>query len=352
MIDDRPSVPPPPSPQRVAAFIGVAMACLAAAGGYVWWASRERAAITAGYARSEAPLVALPGAPFLLLRDASPGLSRGKLALEVPGTGSGPRLVSNLNCERLHAASGRGICLEAQRAAVTTYRAHLFDSGLVTTASFDLAGPPSRARMSPDGTRAATTVFVSGHNYASPGFSTRTSIIDVTSGRLLVPDLEAFEVEKDGQPFKSSNFNFWGVTFTPDTAGFYATLGTGGRVLLVRGDIAQRKMIVVAHNVECPSLSPDATRVAFKRRVDTPRPGRVVWQIVVRELTSGKETALAHETRSVDDQVEWLDEREIAYALPDDKTPGGSDVWAILADGSAAPRLLLPMASSPAMVRR
>ncbi len=341
-----------PSPARVLAFLGVALACIAAAGAYAWWAAQQRAQVAATITRSERPLQSLPAAPYLLLRITGPGASHGRMALEALGAGDGMRSVSTLNCDRVHAAAGRGICLEAKRGAITTYHAHLFDSSLRKTASFDLAGAPSRTRMSADGSLAATTVFVSGHSYSSPGFSTRTSIIDAQSGRMIAADLEAFAVIKDGQPFKAADFNFWGVTFTPDAKGFYATLQTDGKQWLVQGDVAQQRMTVIAANVECPSLSPDGRRIAFKRRVVPAPQGRVVWQMVVRELASGKETALARETRSVDDQVEWIDNREIAYALPDDTTPAATNVFALAIDGSSAPRLLAPLAYSPAVVRQ
>jgi hypothetical protein len=340
-----------PSPARVLAFLGVALACIAAAGGYAWWAAQQRAQVAATITRTEKPLQSLPAAPYLLLRITGAGASHGRMALEALGASNGMRAVSTLNCDRVHAAAGRGICLEARRGAITSYHAHLFDSALRKTASFDLAGAPSRTRMSADGTLAATTVFVSGHSYSSPGFSTRTSIIDVQSGRMLAADLEAFAVIKDGQLFKAADFNFWGVTFTPDAKGFYATLQTDGKQWLVQGDVAQQRMTVVAPNVECPSLSPDGQRIAFKRRVVPAPQGRVVWQLIVRELASGKETALARETRSVDDQVEWIDNREIAYALPDDTTPAATNVFALAIDGSSAPRLLMPLAYSPAVVR-
>ncbi len=80
--------------------------------------------------------------------------------------------------------------------------------------------------------------------------------------------------------------------------------------------------------------------------------GRVVWQLVVREPADGKETVLARETRNVDDQVGWLDNREIAYALPDDTTPAATHTWALAIDGGSAPRLLAPLAYSPAVVRQ
>jgi hypothetical protein len=340
-----------PSPARVLAFLGVALACIGAAGAYAWWAAQQRAHVAAAITRTEKPLAVLPAAPYLLLRVTGPGASHGRMALESLGASDGARSVSTMNCDRVHAAAGRGICLEAKRGAITSYHAHLFDSKLRTTASFDLAGAPSRTRMSADGSLAATTVFVSGHSYSAPGFSTRTSIIDVQNGRMLAADLEQFAVIKDGQPFKASDFNFWGVTFTADAKGFYATLQTSGQQWLVQGDIAQQRMTVIAANVECPSLSPDGQRIAFKRRVVPPPQGRVVWQLVVRELASGKETVLSRETRNVDDQVEWIDNREIAYSLPDETTPAATNTFALPIDGNSAPRLLAPLAYSPAVVR-
>jgi hypothetical protein len=355
----RPAASPPllvaPSPSRVLAFLAVGLACIAVAGGYAWWASSQRAKTAAAYTRTEQPLHALPAnGPYTLLRVTGPGASHGRLALESLDANDGVRSVAAMSCDRVHVArdgSGRGICLEARRGALTSYHAHLFDRTLTTTASFDLAGAPSRTRMSRDGTLAAATVFVSGHSYSSPGFSTRTSIIDAAAGRLLAADLEAFAVVKDGQTFKAVDFNFWGVTFKPDSRGFYATLQTGGRLYLVDGDIAAQRMTVIADNVECPSLSPDGKRIAFKRRVLPPPQGRMVWQIVVRELAGGAETVLARETRSVDDQVEWLDGATIAYALPDETVPAGTNTWAIAVDGASAPRLLIPLAYSPAVVR-
>jgi hypothetical protein len=341
-----------PSPARVLAFLGVALACIAAAGAYAWWATQQRAQVAATITRTETPLQSLPAAPYLLLRVTGSGASHGRMAAEVLSASDGARAVSTMNCDRVHAAANRGICLEARRGAITSYHAHLFDSSLRKTASFDLAGAPSRTRMSADGSLAATTVFVSGHSYSAPGFSTRTSIIDAQGGRMIAADLEAFAVIKDGQPFKAADFNFWGVTFTPDAKGFYATLQTDGRQWLVQGDVAQQRMTVIAPNVECPSLAPDGQRIAFKRRIVPAPQGRVVWQLVVRELADGKESVLARETRSVDDQVEWIDNREIAYSLPDDTTPAATNAWALAIDGSSAPRLLAPLAYSPAVVRR
>ena len=65
-------------------------------------------------------------------------------------------------------------------------------------------------------------------------------------------------------------------------------------------------------DAECPSLSPDGTRVAYKKRGDR---ATGEWRLAVLDLATGKETLLA-ERRSVDDQVEWLDDDRILYGLP------------------------------------
>jgi Tol biopolymer transport system component len=153
----------------------------------------------------------------------------------------------------------------------------------------------------------------------------------------VLANLEKFDVTRDGKPFKAIDFNFWGVTFTRDERRFYATLSTGGEFYLVEGDIASRQARVIAEGVECPSLSPDEKRIAFKRRQGND------WRLHVLDLETKREVALA-ETRSVDDQVEWLDDDRILYGLI-------QDVWVVRADGSGVPRIYIPNALSPAVVR-
>jgi WD40-like Beta Propeller Repeat len=268
--------------------------------------------------------------------------------------GGNTRAVSALACDRVHVAAGRGVCMEAKRGAITTYRAHLFDHQLNITSSFDLAGIPSRARVSPDGQHAATTVFVSGHGYSTPGFSTRTSIVDASHGRMIVADLETFTVFKDGQRVQAKDVNVWGVSFASNANTFYATVQTAGQRWLVQGDVRAKRLTFVAADVECPSLSPDGTRVAFKRRVPDPSglmASSVKWQLHVRELATGAETALPQESRNVDDQVEWADNASVLYALPDEASSSSTNVWALAVDGRSAPRLFTPLALSPAVLR-
>jgi Tol biopolymer transport system component len=154
---------------------------------------------------------------------------------------------------------------------------------------------------------------------------------------------------RGNERFQAADFNFWGVTFARRSGAFYATLATGGQTYLVEGDTASRTIRVVREGVECPGLSPDNRRIAFKRRM----PGiRLVWRIHVVDLESGQETELA-ETRSVDDQVDWLDDGTVIYALPREAQSASAsmDVWAVPSDGSGAPRVLVADAESPAVVR-
>ena len=157
-------------------------------------------------------------------------------------------------------------------------------------------------------------------------------------------------MRRDGERFRAVDFNFWGVTFAADSDRFYATLGTGGAVHLVEGRVSTGRLDVVLEGVECPSLSPDQTRVAFKKRV--PLGMGYGWRLQVLDLQSRAVTPLA-ETRSVDDQAEWLDDATVLYAIPDSSapTPLVTDVWQVPADGSGAPELLLREASSPAVLR-
>lgn len=250
--------------------------------------------------------------------------------------GGRPRRLAGgeLACERIYFAAGRGLCLATAETGIS-YEATIFDSSLRSPSELSLAGVPSRARVSNDGHYGAMTVFINGHAYASAGgFSTATTIVDMRSGEEL-GNLEDFAVSKDGEPFDAADFNFWGVTFAADSDRFYATLHTGSHYYLVEGSVRERQMRVLRDGVECPSLSPDGTRIAFKSRIGS----EDRWRLEVLDL----DTLAAHpvaERRSIDDQAEWLDERTLVYS-------DGLDVYTVPADGSGAPRLVLRDATSP-----
>jgi hypothetical protein len=259
--------------------------------------------------------------------------------------------VSPLACDRMYVGGDRGVCLTStsdvdQGKPVMRWWASVFDDRFAPLQKFPLSGPPSRVRVSSDGRRAAATVFEEGHSYAENGFSTRTTIFDLSNGAL-VGDLERFETRRDDRPFREPDFNFWGVTFARDSDTFFATLDTGGISYLVKGTVSGRRMDIVHAGVECPSLSPDNTRVGFKKRLGTRSRGW--WQLAVLALDTMTETLVSRETRSIDDQVEWLDNDRVVYHLTGESTP--ADLWTVRVDDSAAPERLLAAAYSPAVVR-
>lgn len=287
--------------------------------------------------------------PHVVFRNTDQRTGYGRVALAALDAPN-ERFLLDLACDRVYAVSSRGICLVARRGFTTSYEARLLDAALTPGPGLPLSGPPSRARVARDGSFAAFTVFETGHSYASTDFSTRTTLVDLRTSTPL-PDLEEWSVLRDGAPFREADFNFWGVTFAPAGGRFYATLASGGRLFLVEGDIARRELRVIRDSVECPSVSPDGRRLAFKaRRTEA---GRLTWGLHVLDLETGVETPLDGETRNVDDQPAWLDDEHLLYGLPEDRVPatGGGDVWVLEAKAGAAPRRFLEQAWSPAVVR-
>ncbi|WP_311445667.1 TolB-like translocation protein, partial [Frankia nepalensis] len=284
----------------------------------------------------------------IVFRDTERGPGYGQVSfvsLDDPG---GPRTVTGLQCDRVDMVATAGLCLAASPGIYTSYKAFTFDSALRITHGFTVAGIPSRARLSRDGRMAAVTTFVSGHSYTSAGFSTATLLYDVAAGREL-GNLEFFTITRDGERIQPVDVNFWGVTFASDNDRFYATMATGGTTYLVEGSVGGRAVHTVHSGVECPSLSPDETRVAFKKRVAGGGP--VTWRATVLDLATGRETPLA-ETRDVDDQLAWYDNDTVAYGLP--RTGADAvvdDVWTVPADGTGRPAPLVSGAWSPAFVR-
>ena len=241
-------------------------------------------------------------------------------------------------CERVYAVATGGICIARSRSLIGAYEAQVLAPDGRVRHKVRLDGVPSRARVSADGRYGATTTFVSGDSYAKPGeFSTRTLIIDMRRGEAIA-DLETFTVSHNGRVVDAADVQFWGVTFARDSDRFYATLATGGKTYLITGRVSTRTARVIHDNVECPSLSPDGTRIGYKKLV-----GDGAWRFHVLNLTSGADVALA-ETRSVDDQLEWLDDRNLLYHA-------GDDIWTVPADGSGTARRYLAHADSPAVVR-
>jgi hypothetical protein len=326
------------STKRNAIFIVLVVICLAAA----------VIAIAAGVNKDEPRVAAsaasrrvltdaqAEGRPVLVYRSLDP---KGQVAVAPLETTPGKPTFAPLSCERVYYAANTGICL-ARGKFPSAIDARLFGPDFRVRHTVSLTGIPSRARVSPDGRYASVTAFVSGDSYAAAGsFSTRTTLIDATHGTPIA-DLEKFTVTKDGKQVTAVDVNYWGVTFARNSDRFYATMATGGKTYLIQGSVQGRVAHVIHENVECPSLSPDGKRIAYKKRTGS---SADPWHLTVLDLATMRETPLA-ESRSVDDQVEWLDDGQILYGLD-------GQVWAVPADGSGRPRRFLASADSPAAVR-
>jgi hypothetical protein len=352
-------------PGRAHAFAALVVLCVAGAAIYLLVASRApdlapaATPIGTGHVEPSARRVALNGmsAPAReLLAAAGVGSRRvafrdldrgdtanwGRIAI-APLTAREPRrLVGSARCERLHVRAGHGLCLAKGGGFGTLYTAEVLDARFHVVHRIPLAGIPSRARISSNGRYGATTTFVAGHSYNTPGkFSTQTLLLDLVHGKAIT-NIERFHITLDGKVVDKPDVNFWGVTFARDGKHFYATMATGHKTYLVVADIEARTGQVLRENVECPSLSPDGTRIAYKKLVHLAPGTPGIWHLHVLDLRTMRDVALA-EPDPIDDQAEWLGNKLVVYAT-------GEEIRAVRADGSGHSVALITAAESPAVL--
>jgi WD40-like Beta Propeller Repeat len=317
---------------RMLVFLGVLVGAVGLGAGYVGTAALSG---TPGDGEGGARLDT-QGPPLLLFQRVARDNSYAHVGVHSL-TGNKRTNTTKLVCERMHFAGGRGLCLMPGPSTIGwDYDARVFGPDFRVQRTINLPGLESRARVSPDGRYGATTGFVSGHSYADDSYSTQTFILDLARGDEIA-NLEEFAVYHDGRKVTAEDRNFWGVTFAADSNRFYATMGTGGKTYLIEGNVRRRTGRTLHEKVECPSLSPDGTRVAYKKAL--PDGG---WRLTVLDLASLEETPTA-ETRSIDDQPEWLDNERILYGHE-------GAIWSAPADGSRQPQRLMDAALSPAVI--
>ena len=345
----------PLAPWRIKVFAAGTAVLLAVAVGYGFYAAHRHSAADAATPAPKATF-SLTGSPKIVYLSTSFGadyehVSEVSSAGISSGASTGPAgspTVTTTGCERSYAAADTLLCLRAEGSLVATQYAEVYhDTAGVPklVKKVELPGIPSRARVSADGEMAAWTVFVSGDSYNGPNFSTRTGILDLRTGTV-IDNLESFTAYVDGAAYHAVDINYWGVTFSSDDDHFYATMGSAGQTWLMYGDLSTHTLRSITTNVECPSLSPDGTHIAFKKRVSTN--ASAPWRLYVIDLATLQETQLA-ETRSIDDQAAWLGNNTVMYDVPQTKGTG-YDIWSVPADGTGKPTLIIHNGFSPAAI--
>jgi hypothetical protein len=326
---------------RWLAFAFIAVVVLAIGSAYLINAFRQQAdtqARPAGDVRNDqADVLSQPHIVFVSTQLDESNSRVAAVPLADPG---GSRVVVETACARVTSDGDVGICLTADRGVMTNDRAEVLGPDLQPIEELAVNGSGSRTRIGDNGRLAATTTFITGHSYNQAGFSTETLVHDLATGDAV--NLEEFTTILDGEQSTAVDRNVWGVTFAEGDT-FFATVATGGSTWLVEGDLSERTLRSLRKDAECPSLSPDGTRIVYKKRA-----GGATWRLHVLHLATGEEHQL-EETRSVDDQVEWLDDKSVLYALPRAGS-ATADVWVVPVDGGD-PEMLIPGASSPAVVR-
>ncbi|MFT7838618.1 hypothetical protein Q5530_20955 [Saccharothrix sp. BKS2] len=314
--------------RRVVLAVAAIVLVVVAGAVYVMAVAREGSRV--------APAAASAGRGDLLYVELADGRSRvEQLSLADPGA----RSATGRTCQRFYRAGGTEVCLRLAGPG-PTYEVEVSRGGAVVK-TVPLPGIPSRAKVSASGQVVSWTSFVTGDSYAVPGgFSTRTGFLDLRSGEV-VESLEGFAADIEGSPHSAQDTNYWGLTVGTDDRTFYATLASGGFTWLVRGDLRTRAVTSLRRDAECPSLSPDGTRIAYKKRIGRLGP----WDLAVLDLATGAETRLPG-TAGVDDQATWLDDDTLAFAaVPRDARHPA--VHLVPADATTPATLVVPDATSP-----
>lgn len=293
----------------------------------------------------EAGLTAQPGEVLVVNR--VPGDDYGRLAIR---HADGTRTLLDRECMRVHINADHGVCLSRDSGIVPQFTTTFFESinPNVEIKSYPSA-LPSRARISPEGRFSAVTAFVTGGSYADIGGEASTLVtIDEIESTALLRGARQFDVISDEPRFNNLDPQFWGISFVDENE-VYITGFYGEEPEIMHGYLEDMTLEPTGWVGSCPSVSPDGKTLVFKEMLPNGD-----FELVAVDVETQTKWKLG-ETRSVDDQVEWLDNDTILYALHPE---GGDtalqpefDIWMIdIAEGSE-PELFLPNADSPAVAR-
>ena len=272
--------------------------------------------------------------PFLIFRTLAPRDAHGRVAMLPLSSDDPTRHLTPLSCARVHYARGAGLCLVYERVQdVTVYAAYTFDRWLRRRQRIPLGGVPTRARVSPNGRRAAVTTYAEEESPQGERLVTQSVIIDMRAGRV-IGNLRDFRVVNDGQPAITGPVDLSSVAFEGDGDRFFATLTTPTERYLAAGSVNERRITAIRAGVANEALSPDGNHLIVKRLVSESG----FWQLAVIDLRTWAERDLKQGTRSVDDQVEWLDNDHVMYHdVVDDTTA----IWMLPIDGITGPSVFV-----------
>jgi len=274
-----------------------------------------------------------------------PGDDYGRLAIR---HSDGSRTLLDRSCLRVHIGGDNGVCLSEDEAFLGSHLTSFFP--VINPAHDILSYPsvlPSRARISPDGRFSATTGFISGSSYAdiSGDTSTLTIVDEIEFGASRTAS--GFSVNANDSRYTNEG-QYWGITFGRDDD-FYVTGFYGELPEIMRGSLNDFSLEPTGWIGSCPSLSPDGQTLIFKEQRQDGG-----FDLVAVNVATQEKRPLA-ETRSVDDQVEWLDNDTILYALHpeggDTPVQPEFDIWMLDIALGTEPVLFLPGADSPAVAR-
>jgi hypothetical protein len=284
----------------------------------------------------------LPPTPFVVFR--SLAASEYGLVALLGLTPGAARHVTHLACARVHYAAGRGLCAgQETRGNASLNFAYVVDESFVAGARIVLHGIPTRLRVAPTGDVGAITTYAEEESPAGERLATRTRVVNMSSGQQ-VADLREFRLDSASFPPPRGPVDIAGIAFERDGDRFFATLLSDAVPYLAAGSLMEKRLTIIRAGVATEALSPDGRRLAVKRLIRE----RGFWQLAVVDLSTWAERDLRQGDRSVDDQVEWLDDNHVVFH---DVDGNSTALWMLPVDGVTGPRVLVQDAYSGSVQR-